>query len=103
MLHPLSNIIITNYFNYKRRLKYFLIDNLPKIKDGAHVINIDDKQSKGIHWISLLINKNTAVVFDTFGIEYIPEEILRQIKDKTIAHNIFRIQSYDTFKLKKNM
>ena len=73
-----------------------MIDNLPKIKDGTHVINFDDKQSKGIHWVSLLINKNTAVVFDTFGIEYIPEEILSQIKDKTIAHNIFRIQSYGT-------
>ena len=31
------------------------IDKLPKIKDEAHVINLDDKQSKGTHRVSYLI------------------------------------------------
>ena len=30
-------------------------ENLPRIKDGAYVINLDDKQSKGIHWVSLYL------------------------------------------------
>ena len=34
--------------------------NLPRIKDGAYIINLDDKQSKETHWVSLLIDKNTA-------------------------------------------
>ena len=33
-----------------------------------------------------------AVYFDSFGIEYVPQEILDKIKDKSISHNIFRIQ-----------
>ena len=30
--------------------------------------------------------------FDYFGTEYIPQEALNKIKDKSITHNIFRVQ-----------
>ena len=30
--------------------------------------------------------------FDYFGTEYIPQEVLNKIKDKSITHNIFRVQ-----------
>ena len=33
---------------------------------------------------------------DSFGIEYIPQEVSSKIKDKSITHNIFRIQSDDS-------
>ena len=66
--------------------------NLPKIKDGVYVINLDDKNSNGTYWVSLFVDNNLAVYFDSFGIEYIPQEVLNKIKDKSIAHNIFRIQ-----------
>ena len=49
-------------------------NNLPRIKDGTYVINLDDKKSQGVHWVSLFIDRNTAVYFDSFGIEYIPQE-----------------------------
>ena len=51
----------------------FLRNNLSRIKDGAYVINLDDKKSKGKHWVSLSIDRNAAVYFDSFGIEYIPQ------------------------------
>ena len=38
-------------------------------------INLNDKQSKGIHWVSLLIDTNKAVYFNSFGVEYIPQEV----------------------------
>ena len=34
--------------------------------------------------------------FDSVGIEYIPQELLNKIKDKSITHNIFRIQDNDS-------
>ena len=46
--------------------------------------------------ISLLNDRNTAVSFDSFGIEYIPLEVLNKIKDKSVTHNIFRIQDNDS-------
>ena len=50
------------------------------------------KNCKRTHWVSLFVNKNTALYFDSFGIECIPQDILNKIKDKSITHKIFRIQ-----------
>ena len=60
------------------------------------MINLDDKKSKETNWISLFIDRNTALHFDSFGIEYIPQEVLNKIKDKSITHNIFRIQDNES-------
>ena len=51
---------------------FFSRDNLTRIKDGAYIINLDDKQSKGTHWASLFIDRNIVVCLDSFGIEHIP-------------------------------
>ena len=37
-----------------------------------------------------------TVYFDSSGIEYISEEVLNKIKDKSITHNIFRIQDNES-------
>ena len=47
-----------------------------------YVINLNDKERKGTHWVSLNIHKNTAMYFDSFGIEYIPQKVLSKIKGK---------------------
>ena len=59
-------------------------------------MNLDDKNSKGTHWVSLFIHRNVAVYFDSFGIEYIPQEVLNKIRDKSITHNIFTIQDNES-------
>ena len=46
--------------------------------------------------VSLFIDRNAAVYFDDFGIEYIPEKVLNKVKDKSITHNIFRIQDNES-------
>ena len=38
------------------------------MKDGVYVINLNDKNSKGTHSVSLFITRNTAVYLDSFGI-----------------------------------
>ena len=50
------------------------------------------EKSKGTHWISLYIDRNTLAYFDSFGIEYIPQEVLSKYKDKSTTYNMFRIQ-----------
>ena len=92
--HPSNNIEITNYFNNDPKFNgVFLRKNLHRIKDEAYVINLDHKNSKGTHWVSLFIDRNTALYFDSFGIKYIPLNVLNKIKDKSITHNIFRLQN----------
>ena len=81
--HPLNNIellIISIINSIKISIKYrfngfFSWNNLLPIKDGAYLINLDDRNSKETHWVSLFIDRNTAVYFDSFGIEYIPLEV----------------------------
>ena len=46
----------------------FSRNNLSRIKDGVYFINLDDKKSKRTHWVSLFIDRNTAVHFDYFVI-----------------------------------
>ena len=46
---------------------------LKKMKDGAHVINLDEYADVGTDWTALLCNKNKMVCFDSFGVEHVPE------------------------------
>ena len=71
-------------------------NNLPRIKDGEYVIKLDDKNSKRTHWVSLFIDRNLAIYFDSFGIEYIPLELFKKNRNKSITYNIFRIQDNES-------
>ena len=53
----------------------FSRDNLPTIKDGAYVINLDEYSDIGTHWVALYVNNNNNVTyFDSFGVEHIPKK-----------------------------
>ena len=69
---------------------------IKKIKDGAYVINLDEYEDVGIHWIALFCNRNEIVYFDSFGVEHIPKEIKRIIRNKNIKTNIFLVQANDS-------
>ena len=66
---------------------------LKKIKDGGYVINLDEFEDIGTHWIVLFCKKNEIVYFDSFGVEHILEEIKKFIGNKNIKANIFRVQA----------
>ena len=68
---------------------------MPKIKDGAYVINLDECSDIGTHWVAFYVNNNITY-FDSFEVEHIPKEIKTFINNKNIKKNIFRIQAYDS-------
>ena len=85
------------YENESRFNGVYSRDNLPnKIKDRAYVINLDEYSDIGTHWIALYVKNNDITYFDSFGVEHIPEEIMKFIGNKNIKTNIFRIQAYDS-------
>ena len=53
-LHPLTNFEIQDYYENEPRLDgVYSRDNLPnKIKDGTYVINLDEYENVGTHWIA---------------------------------------------------
>ena len=74
--HPLTNFEIQKYYQNEPEFNgIHLRNNLPKIKDGTYVINLDEYESIGTHWITLSVNGNTIICFDSFGVEHIPKEI----------------------------
>ena len=50
-------------------------NNLPKIKYGTYVINLDEFKSIGTYWIAFYMNGNNTTYFDSFEVEHIPKEI----------------------------
>ena len=105
--HPLINIEISEYYKNEPRFNgVYSRNNLRnKIKKGAYVINLDEYENTGTHWVSLFVKTNEAIYFDSFGIEHIPKEINKFIRSKElgsavgnnkIKSNIFRIQAYDS-------
>ena len=73
-------------------------NNLPnKIKKGAYVINLDEYENTGTHWVCSFVKANKVIYFDSFGIEHIPKEINTLINNN-IESNIFRIQAYDSIR-----
>ena len=46
--------------------------------------------------VSTFIDGNAVVYFDSIKIEYISPNALNKIKDKSISHNIIKIQSGDS-------
>ena len=41
------------------------------MKEVVYVVNVDDKKIQITYWVSLFTERNTAVLFDSFGTEYI--------------------------------
>ena len=71
-------------------------NNLPKLKNGTYVINLDHSKNTGTHWIVIFVKKNEVIYVYSFGVEYIPKEIKKVIGNKNIKTNIFRIRDYDS-------
>ena len=109
--HPLTNFEIQKYYENEPRFNgVYYRDNLPRIKDRAYVINLDEYSHIGIHLIALYDNNNSnddnndnnndnnnnVTYFDSFGVEHIPKETKTFINNKNIKTNIFRIQAYDS-------
>ena len=95
--HLLTNFQIQKYYQNEPRFNgaYFR-DNLPRIKDGAYVTNLDEYSDIGTHWVALYVHNDDVTYFDSFGVEHIPKEIKAFINNKNIKTNIFRIQAYDS-------
>ena len=67
-------------------------NNLPDLKKGVYIINLDHSENTGTHWVVIFMKKDEVTYFDSFGVEYIPKEIMERIKNKKIKTSIFRIQ-----------
>ena len=49
------------YYQNERRFNgVYSRDSLPKIKDGAYIINLDEYSDIGTHWVALYVQNNVT-------------------------------------------
>ena len=52
----------------------FSKNNLPKLKNGAYVINLNNSENTGTYWFAICVKKDEVIYFDSLGVEYIPKK-----------------------------
>ena len=83
--HPLTNFEIQKYYHNLTTFNgAYSGDNLPKINDGVHAINLAEYSHSGTHWIALYVLNNDVTYFNSFEIEHTPKEIKAFIGNKNI-------------------
>ena len=71
----------------------FFKDQIKLIENNkSMIINLQDSNQPGSHWIALKRVNNTIFVFDSFGVRYIPMDIFKIYKNLKIITDIYRIQ-----------
>ena len=92
----LTDFEIQKYYQNKPKFSgVYSSNNLSKIKDKAYLIDFDEYESKGAHWIALYVKAKNVTNPDSFGIEHIPKK-LKIIGNKNIITNMYRIQGHDS-------
>ena len=67
---PLTNFEIQKYYQNESRFNgVYSRDNLPKINDGAYVINLDEYSNIGTHWVVFHVNNNDFTYYDSFQVD----------------------------------
>ena len=60
--------------------------------DKSIIVNLQNSNQPGSHWIALKRVKNSIFIFDFFGIGYLPIGIFKVYKNYKMITNIYRIQ-----------
>ena len=82
--HPLTDFEIQKYYQNEPKFNgVYSRDNLPKIKNGAYVVNLGEYKSVGTYWIALNVNGENVTYFHSF-------EVKNVIGNKNIITNIYR-------------
>ena len=74
--HPLSNFEIQKYYENEPKFDgVYSRNNFYEIKDRTYIINLDEYESIGTHWVALFVNDNDVTYFDSFEVEHISKKI----------------------------
>ena len=90
----MSNIFINGLLkDYKNFIGCYSKDQIPLIENNKSIImNLNNSNEPGSHWIGLKRVNNGIYVFDSFGIGFLPVGICKVFKNYKIITNIYRIQ-----------
>ena len=74
--YPLTNFEIQKYYQNEPKFNgVYSRNNVPKIKDEAYIINLDEFKLIETYWIALYVNGKNIIYFDSFGVEHNPRVV----------------------------
>ena len=79
---------------------FYMRHALPKtgpFRKESAIINLDNEQNPGTHWVTYKKLANSLTYFDSFGNIIPPLELIKYLKVKDIKYNHENYQKYDTF------
>lgn len=71
-------------------------ENGPRKNESA-IINLDDKDGPGTHWVAYKKRDNNIDYFDSFGNLQPPSDLIKYLGVGSVKYNHERYQDYDTF------
>lgn len=74
-------------------------DELPKKprKNESAVVNMDDSEGPGTHWVAYVKRGKSVLYFDSFGDLPPGSELARYFKGCDIKYNYDRLQNFGTY------
>ena len=95
--HLLTNFEIQNCCEKKPRFNgVYSRNNLLKIKDRAYVINLDEYESIGAHWVACMRMVIMWYVLITLELNIFRKKLEKIIDNRNIGTSVFRVQAYDS-------
>ena len=99
---PLSNHDLVSWIKYLKIKNFNGVFSRDQIQDqnkkGYHIINMDDRQGPGTHWVVMNIQTNIIEYFDSFGLNcpmevvYLSNNLrLNYIYNSTQYQNLFSV------------
>ena len=86
--------ILKNNENY---IGTYSKDSVPILKNNqSTIINLQDSDKNGSHWVSYKKINNKIFYFDSYAVSFIPDIIKNQYPNHKFICNIYRIQSIDS-------
>ena len=94
----MSNLKIDEILKHdKNYVGTYSKDNCPVLKNNqSTIINLQDSDKKGSHWVSYKKIGNKMFYFDSYGVAYIPDIIKNQYANHKFICNIYKVQSMDS-------
>lgn len=67
----------------------------PRKRESA-IINLDDKNGPGTHWVAYKKNGDEVIYFDSFGDLQPPRDLMKYLGVDSVKYNHERYQKYNT-------
>lgn len=99
---PLTNIDLLKFvkdLNIPNFRNVYMRNNLPKRSRSKEcgIINLDDENGRGTHWVAYIKVKNDVIYFDSYGNLRPPKDVLLYFKNCKIKYNYNNLQTVNSF------